>query len=161
MTAPFAVLSRKALLFCLFICCCNNGLLAQPSAVDSLDRAVSIAKDDTNRVWLSLSDTYKPTDRQKRWTTLTRQPLIRLLLQRVYMDPSCHFPIQLLPPVQKGGFSPQSAAIFTHHDPFLGLTFARRFVTLLSPHFNFDNFRPASGPLRGRNSSQKSSVAVR
>jgi hypothetical protein len=70
-------------------------------------------------------------------------------------------PIQLLPPVQKGGFSPQSAALFTHHGPFLGLTFARRFVILLSPHFNFDNFRPASGSLRGRNSSQKSSVAVR
>jgi two-component system, NarL family, sensor histidine kinase UhpB len=64
MTALFAGLSRKALLCCLFICCCNNVLPAQPSRVDSLERAISIAKDDTAkfRLMISLGDAYNTID---------------------------------------------------------------------------------------------------
>jgi two-component system, NarL family, sensor histidine kinase UhpB len=67
MSTPVAALSRKALLWCLFICCCNNVLLAQPSAVDSLQRLVSHAKDDTNKVKLliSLARAYRGGDSQK------------------------------------------------------------------------------------------------
>jgi len=64
--SPFP--AKQTALFCILLCLfCTNPSLGQSSAVDSLQRVLSFAKDDTSKVWLllSLSGAYMPNDREK------------------------------------------------------------------------------------------------